>query len=64
MCWQAMVFPFSGNHFQKFYFGTNETLIPVYQVHTPHRWRSGAESCEWSDADEGVEDVGAAKGRA
>jgi len=28
---QAFVFPFSGNHFQKFYFGTKEVLIPVYQ---------------------------------
>jgi hypothetical protein len=27
----AMVYPFSGNHFQKFYWGSSETLIPVYQ---------------------------------
>jgi hypothetical protein len=27
----AFVFPFSGNHFQKFYFGTKEILIPVFQ---------------------------------
>eukprot|EP00753_Platysulcus_tardus_P001373 PLAT11309.1.p2 GENE.PLAT11309.1~~PLAT11309.1.p2 ORF type:complete len:1120 (+),score=597.79 PLAT11309.1:36-3395(+) len=27
----AMVFPFSGNHFQKFYWGTEEILVPVYQ---------------------------------
>jgi ATP citrate (pro-S)-lyase len=26
----AMVFPFSGNHYVKFYWGTSETLIPVY----------------------------------
>lgn len=26
----AMVFPFSGNHYSKLYWGTNETLIPVY----------------------------------
>lgn len=25
-----MVFPFSGNHYQKFYWGTSEVLIPVY----------------------------------
>lgn len=28
----AMVFPFSGNHYQKFYWGTQETMIPVYQT--------------------------------
>lgn len=27
----AMVFPFSGNHYVKFYWGTNEVLIPVFQ---------------------------------
>lgn len=27
----CMIFPFSGNHYQKFYWGTEETLIPVYQ---------------------------------
>jgi ATP citrate (pro-S)-lyase len=27
----AMVFPFSGNHYLKFYFGTEETLIPVFR---------------------------------
>lgn len=27
----AMIFPFSGNHYLKFYWGTEETLIPVYQ---------------------------------
>jgi ATP citrate (pro-S)-lyase len=26
----AMVFPFSGNHYQKFYFGTSEMMLPVY----------------------------------
>merc|ERR1711971_479171 len=26
----AMVFPFSGNHYVKFYWGTEETLMPVY----------------------------------
>ena len=26
----CMVFPFSGNHYSKFYWGTDETLIPVY----------------------------------
>lgn len=26
----AMVFPFSGNHYTKLYWGTDETLIPVY----------------------------------
>lgn len=26
-----MVFPFSGNHYQKFYWGTSEVLIPVYK---------------------------------
>ncbi len=26
----CMVFPFSGNHYTKLYWGTNETLIPVY----------------------------------
>ena len=25
-----MVFPFSGNHYTKMYWGTEETLIPVY----------------------------------
>lgn len=28
----AMIFPFSGNHYLKFYWGTEETLIPVYQT--------------------------------
>jgi len=27
---QAMVFPFSGNHYVKFYWGTEEILMPVY----------------------------------
>lgn len=27
----AMIFPFSGNHYVKFYWGTTERLIPVYQ---------------------------------
>ena len=27
----GFVFPFSGNHYQKFYFGTKEVLIPVFQ---------------------------------
>jgi len=27
----AMIFPFSGNHYIKFYWGTSEVLIPVYQ---------------------------------
>jgi ATP citrate (pro-S)-lyase len=27
----AMIFPFSANHFVKFYWGTNEILMPVYQ---------------------------------
>ncbi|CAE8596315.1 unnamed protein product, partial [Polarella glacialis] len=27
---QAMIFPFSGNHYVKFYWGTNEILMPVY----------------------------------
>jgi ATP citrate (pro-S)-lyase len=27
----CMVFPFSGNHFQKFYWGTKEILMPVYE---------------------------------
>jgi ATP citrate (pro-S)-lyase len=26
----AMVFPFSGNHYSKLYWGTDETLVPVY----------------------------------
>mmetsp|Transcript_115199 Transcript_115199/g.372313 ORF Transcript_115199/g.372313 Transcript_115199/m.372313 type:complete len:1083 (-) Transcript_115199:242-3490(-) len=26
----AMIFPFSGNHYVKFYWGTEETLMPVY----------------------------------
>jgi len=26
----ALVFPFSGNHFQKFYWGKSEVMIPVY----------------------------------
>lgn len=26
----AMVFPFSGNHYTKLYWGTDETLVPVY----------------------------------
>merc|ERR1712110_90456 len=26
----AMVFPFSGNHYVKFYWGTEETLMPVW----------------------------------
>ncbi|CAM9094584.1 unnamed protein product [Chrysoparadoxa australica] len=30
----CMVFPFSGNHYVKFYWGTSETLIPVYQTVT------------------------------
>ena len=28
----AMIFPFSGNHYIKFYWGTEETLIPVFQT--------------------------------
>jgi len=28
----AMVFPFSPNHYVKFYWGTNEIMIPVYQT--------------------------------
>jgi len=28
----GMIYPFSGNHKQKFYWGTKEVLIPVYQV--------------------------------
>lgn len=27
----AMIFPFSSNHFIKFYWGTNEIMMPVYQ---------------------------------
>lgn len=27
----AMIFPFAGNHYQKFYWGTDEVLIPVYK---------------------------------
>merc|ERR1719230_801168 len=27
---EAMVFPFSGNHYVKFYWGTEEVLMPVY----------------------------------
>lgn len=27
----ALVFPFSGNHFLKFYWGSSEVMIPVYQ---------------------------------
>ena len=27
---EAMVFPFSGNHYVKFYWGTEEILMPVY----------------------------------
>jgi len=27
----AMIYPFGGNHFQKFYWGATELLIPVYQ---------------------------------
>jgi len=27
----AMIYPFGGNHFQKFYWGATEILIPVYQ---------------------------------
>lgn len=27
----AMVYPFGGHHIQKFYWGTKETLLPVYQ---------------------------------
>eukprot|EP01125_Pyxidicula_operculata_P001339 TRINITY_DN11233_c0_g1_i1.p1 TRINITY_DN11233_c0_g1~~TRINITY_DN11233_c0_g1_i1.p1 ORF type:complete len:1090 (-),score=286.41 TRINITY_DN11233_c0_g1_i1:387-3656(-) len=27
----AMIYPFSENHYQKFYWGTSEILIPVYQ---------------------------------
>lgn len=27
----AMIFPFSGNHYLKFYWGTSEVLIPVFQ---------------------------------
>ena len=26
----AMIYPFGGHHIQKFYWGTNETLLPVY----------------------------------
>jgi len=26
----AMIYPFGGNHVQKFYWGTSETLLPVY----------------------------------
>jgi ATP citrate (pro-S)-lyase len=28
---KAMIYPFGGNHYQKFYWGTKEVLIPVYQ---------------------------------
>jgi ATP citrate (pro-S)-lyase len=28
----AIVFPFSGNHYQKFYYGTDEIMMPVIQV--------------------------------
>eukprot|EP00002_Diphylleia_rotans_P006483 TRINITY_DN15841_c0_g1_i1.p1 TRINITY_DN15841_c0_g1~~TRINITY_DN15841_c0_g1_i1.p1 ORF type:complete len:1117 (+),score=231.56 TRINITY_DN15841_c0_g1_i1:73-3423(+) len=28
----AIIYSFSGNHFQKFYYGTSEILIPVYQT--------------------------------
>jgi ATP citrate (pro-S)-lyase len=28
----AMIFPFSSNHYVKFYWGTNEILMPVYQT--------------------------------
>lgn len=28
----AMIFPFAANHFVKFYWGTDETLLPVYQT--------------------------------
>merc|ERR1719436_316735 len=28
----AMVFPFSGNHYVKFYWGTEEVLMPVYET--------------------------------
>jgi ATP citrate (pro-S)-lyase len=27
----AMIFPFSSNHYVKFYWGTDEILMPVYQ---------------------------------
>jgi len=27
----AMIFPFSANHYMKFYWGTNEILLPVYE---------------------------------
>jgi ATP citrate (pro-S)-lyase len=27
---EAMIFPFSGNHYVKFYWGTDEVLMPVY----------------------------------
>ena len=27
----AMIFPFSSNHYTKFYWGTEEILLPVYQ---------------------------------
>merc|ERR1711972_460297 len=27
---EAMIFPFSGNHYVKFYWGTEEILMPVY----------------------------------
>ena len=26
-----MVFPFRGNHYQKFYWGNEEVLVPVYE---------------------------------
>jgi len=26
----AMIYPFGGHHIQKFYWGTKETLLPVY----------------------------------
>ena len=28
----AIVFPFGGNHYQKFYWGTEEIMMPVIQV--------------------------------
>ncbi|KAI9182861.1 ATP citrate lyase subunit 1 [Blastocladiella emersonii ATCC 22665] len=28
----AMIYPFGGSHVQKFYWGTQETLVPVYQT--------------------------------
>ncbi|KAH8074448.1 ATP citrate synthase [Aureococcus anophagefferens] len=41
----AMVYPFQGNHYVKFYWGTEETLVPVYTSIAEAASKHGDASC-------------------